>query len=343
MSPVLLICFLAAVAFGTGSVLRAAPAPAAVNGTWFCSIDNDLFVGSDDHYSSGVQAGWVSGYLTRYGDGPTPRFILPAVESLPRINEPDRQRFVSYSISHRIFTPNDIEDPNLVPDDLPYTGLLLGSFTAGAQDAQRMDAFSLTLGVAGPWALGEDVQRFVHKIVGASRPRGWAHQIRNEPIANIAYEHRNRFLTWGSRKSLGGDLIFQGAVAGGNLLTNATLGVGARWGWRVPDDYGLPPQFFGEETIGSRPYSTKESLGLWLFGLVNGSVFGNAIFWGGNTIKESHSTGFDPFIGRAYFGVRGRWRAWSASFGWVLTTVPWDNPDDRKVQRYGRLGISYTY
>jgi len=40
-------------------------------GAWFISMDNDLLAQSDDDYTNGLQAGWVSGYLARYTDGQT--------------------------------------------------------------------------------------------------------------------------------------------------------------------------------------------------------------------------------------------------------------------------------
>lgn len=315
-----------------------------LRGTMFLSVDNDLFNGSDDHYSSGVQVGWVSGYLNDYAEAPVPSCLVRPLRALPRVNKEGRQRFISYSLSHRIFTPNDISDSNLIPDDMPYSGLLLTTLTAGAQDAQRMDAFSVIAGLVGPSAMGERVQRAVHRAIGSAEPRGWDHQLRDEPLLNFDYEHRWRMATFGARQGWGGDVIGQAALAVGNLLTNATLGIGARWGWRVSDDFGLPPQFFGEETIGSRPFTTSRgSNGAWLFVLVNGSAFANAIFWEGNTFEESHSISYDRAIARAYTGVRIRSGPWGASFAVVATTVPWNNPDRKTAQRYGRLGITYTY
>ncbi len=334
---------LVGVLFLLASTLRAAET-SGPRGTWFLSVDNDLFSDSDDHYTSGVQLGWVSGVLADYGDGPVPASLARPLRALPWVNDEGRQRFISYSVSHRIFTPNDIKDPNLIVNDMPYTGLLFGALTAGAQDERKMDAFSVIVGMAGPAAFGEEVQRAVHAAIGSPRPRGWAHQVRNEPLLNLNYEHRWRLAQFGQRRGWGGDLIGQAALAVGNLLTDATAGVGGRIGWRVPDDYGLPPQFFGEETIGSRPFSRAAGdRGVYLFALVNGSAFANAIFWDGNTFAESHSIDYDHWIARFYSGLRVRWGKWGATFGYAATTVPWNNPANKTSQRYGRVGITYTY
>jgi hypothetical protein len=315
-----------------------------VRGTWFLSVDNDVFNRSDDHYTSGIQVGWVSGYLDDYSEAPVPGLLVRLLHQLPQVNEVGRQRFVSYSLSHRFFTPTDTSIREYIPGDVPYSALLLGTITAGGQSATRMDAFSLIAGIAGPSALGEEVQREFHALIGSEKPLGWDNQIHDEPILNFDYEHRRRLVSFGSRRGWGGDLIGQAAIAAGNLMTDATVGIGGRWGWRVPDDFGLPPQFFGEETIGSRPFSDAAGdRGVWLFALVNASAFANAIFWDGNTFRESHSIDYEHWIARAYVGVRLRYRQWGLSFAYVTTTVPWTNPGNKDSQRYGRVGLTYSY
>ncbi|MBI5767704.1 MAG: lipid A deacylase LpxR family protein [Verrucomicrobia bacterium] len=314
------------------------------HGTWSLSVDNDLFANKDNHYTSGVQLGWLSGKLEDFREAPGPALLVPLLHSLPWVNDAGRQRFVSYSLAHRILTPDDIANPAYIPEDMPYSGLLLGTLTAGAQDAAKMDAFSLIAGLVGPSAMGEQMQRGVHQTIGSARPMGWAHQLHDEPILNLDYEHRWRVTTRGSRRGWGGDLIGQSAVAAGNLLSSATLGLGGRWGWRVPDDFGLPPQFFGEESIGSRPFSEAAGdRGVWLFALVNASAFANAIFWDGNTFRASHAIDYEPWIARAYTGLRVRHGRWGASFAFAITTVPWTNPENRHSQRYGRVGLTYSY
>ncbi|MBJ7277839.1 lipid A deacylase LpxR family protein [Marinobacter salarius] len=315
-----------------------------VDGTWFLAIDNDTFAQSDDHYTNGLQLGWVSGYLQTYNEGPVPDIVARALQHLPAINRQGRQRFISHSLSHRIFTPNDTEAVAPITNDVPYSGLLFASLTAGAQDAEQMDAFTFYYGIAGPSARGEEVQNEFHRLIGADQVNGWDNQIHDEILLNAAYEYRRRLWRFGQSNGWGGDVIGQIGGTLGNLMSMATVGVGARFGWGVPDDYGIPPQFFGEETIGSRPYTSyRTHSGLWLFTLLNGSYIANAIFWDGNTFKDSMSVDYDPGIARLYLGLNARSGNWSGSFSIAKTTVPWENPTDRKRQTYGRIGIRYTY
>jgi hypothetical protein len=315
-----------------------------INGTWFLSIDNDLLASSDDDYTSGIQAGWVSGYLASYSEGPVPQFLAERLDDFGLLNGSHRQRFISHSLSHRIFTPGDTQTSELIEGDIPYTGMLFATLTAGAQDDQTMDAFSFHYGVAGPAALGEQTQNEIHKIIGSLQVNGWDNQIHNEVLLNLNYEHRRRLAAFEISDGVKADILGQVGGAIGNLISMGTAGVGGRIGWGLQDDFAIPPQFFGEETIGSRPYSKGTSeAGFWFFALINGSAIGNAIFWDGNTFRDSPSVDYDPLIGRIYLGAVARLDRLSITFSIAKTSVPWDNPSDKSVQSYARLGFNYTY
>src|SRR5690554_7637318 len=59
--------------------------------------------------------------------------------------------------------------------------------------------------------------------------------------------------------------------------------------------------------MGSRPYSKSRTKGgFWFYALINGSAIGNAIYWDGNTFRDSPSVDYDPLIGRIYVGMAKR-------------------------------------
>ncbi len=313
-------------------------------GIRFVSMDNDVFAQTDDHYTNGFQVGWVSGYLNDYKDAPVPGFVARGLNHLPLVSSTERQRFISHSLSHRIFTPTDTAASAPIEDDVPYSGMLFVSLTAGAQDARTMDALTFYYGIAGPAARGDEVQNEFHRLINSEKVNGWDNQIGDEFILNLGYEHRRRLWSFGDRAGWGGDIIGQAGGTLGNLMSMVTAGVGVRFGWGVPDNYGIPPQFFGEETIGARPYTRYGTdSGIWLFALLNGSLIANAIFWDGNTFKDSMSVDYDPEIARLYVGINARSGQWSSSFAITTTTVSWETPMDRKMQTYGRIGLRYSY
>lgn len=313
-------------------------------GTWFFSLDNDALAQSDDDYTSGIQIGWVSGYLKSFTEGPVPSSLGSWLDTWPMMHGTTKQRFISHSVSHRIFTPGDTQTSLPIEGDLPYSGLLFATFTAGAQDSIRMDAVSLHYGIVGPSARGDEIQNEFHRLINADPVNGWDNQLRDEPLINVNYEQRRRLYDFRSHSAWRGDVIGQAGGAVGNLISMATLGIGVRYGWNMRDDFAIPPQFFGEETIGSRPYSTSNRKpSVWFYALANGSYIGHAIFWDGNSYKDSPSVDYDPIIGRLYLGIAGSMGNWGASFAITKTTVPWENPEDKSSQTYGRVGITYSY
>ena len=120
-----------------------------------------------------MQAGWVSGYLNSYREGPVFDFLADYLDDIDLLRGSHRQRFISHSLSHRIFTPGDIEESEYIEGDIPYIGMLFASLTAGAQDDQTMDAFSLHYGIAGPAALGEQTQNGIDSLIGSPQVKGW--------------------------------------------------------------------------------------------------------------------------------------------------------------------------
>jgi lipid A 3-O-deacylase len=316
-------------------------------GTWFFSVDNDALHHADDGYTSGLQAGWVSGPLPRYQDGPVAEVIARGLSHFPLVNRAGRQRFIRHSVSHRIFTPDDTKEMRPIPDDIPYSALLFGSSTAGAHDATQLDAFTLDSGLVGAAALGEQIQNGFHGIIGANHINGWDNQLHHEPLLNINYEHQRRLHNFGShggRGGWGGDIIGQVGGSLGNLVSQASVGIGARFGWGMPQDFLISPLFFGDETYGYLPQApTGRDTGAWLFIMFNGMLIGNAIFWDGNTFRDSLSINYDPEMLRFYLGLKGRSGQWSGSIALVTSRVSRDHPADEDTKVFGSLKISFGY
>src|SRR3546814_21189367 len=85
-----------------------------------------------------------------------------------------------------MYTPSDITVADPDPEDQPYAGWLYG--TAGlindlatGEGTRTQTSVQLSLGVVGPAALGEQVQKALHTVIDSPEPQGWDHPLRNEP------------------------------------------------------------------------------------------------------------------------------------------------------------------
>lgn len=311
-------------------------------GTVYLTFDNDFIANSDDGYTNGFQLGYVSPARASFSDGPVPTGFGRWLDQLPPFSGEERQRFLAYSLAQRMFTPQDIDRTEVIEDDLPYTGLLVLSGTIAAQSRTHLDAFTVTLGITGEASLAEPAQRVIHRTLGNQEPQGWEHQIESEPLLNLLYEHRWR--VWDYQAGVtNGDVILSGSAAVGNLMTMATSGVGVRWGHNVPDDFFVPPPFFGEETVGALPYDgrRKGTMAVYLAASVDAAAFANLIYLDGNTFSDSHSVAHDHWYMRAHIGVHVHAGRMALAVSLVHATLPWDRPDGATWETYGRISLGW--
>lgn len=314
---------------GAGSILR--------------SIDNDSLDDSDDQYTSGVSFSYIAKHRPSFAAAPLPARLGQALDERWPFADQD-QRFVIYSLSHRIFTPTDLSAREIVEDDIPYSGLLYGTATVGSQGPNTLNALSLSLGVVGPLALGEEIQSGIHQVTGSEDPKGWDEQLNNEPLVNMGFEHRRRLLHGGKGYSLGGDLLGAFSASAGNLQTQATLASTARMGYRVPSNFHMQSHFLAEESLGLRAYdSHPKRRSLYLFAGFAATALANAIYLDGNTFSESHSVDHDHYVLRGSVGIAGRYGPILASLAYERATLPWDHPDGLDDESYLRLGLSWDF
>ncbi|MBA3845203.1 MAG: lipid A deacylase LpxR family protein [Planctomycetes bacterium] len=315
-----------------------------VGGTAYLAYDNDFIVGSDDGYSGGIHLGYASPYAASYSDAPVPEAVGRALGRLPLVNQPGRRRFVAYKLSQLTYTPEDSANEELVLDDIPYSGLLVFSTTAAAQDASHLDAFTLTVGVVGPASLAQEVQDGLHRATGSDLAQGWDNQLANEPIVNAQYDHRWRVWDLASGGRTHADAIVSGGAAAGNMQTMANVGIGLRFGFDVPDDTFVPPPFYGQESVGMLSLRDERVAGspsaYFAIG-VDASLIANQIWLDGNTFRDSHSVDHEQWVARGYLGLHARVGRAVMSVALVQASVPWDRPDGERWERYGRASLGW--
>lgn len=334
ITAVLIFAFLSA-CVSPDSTLRA--------GSVLRSIDNDAFDKSDDQYTSGLSLAYISKPESTFAETPLPTGVASFLdERWPFADQ--QQRFAIHSISHRIFTPTDLENPNVIENDLPYSALLYATTTVGSQGPNSLTAMSLSLGVTGPLALGDEIQTSVHSLIGSEDPQGWDNQIENEPLLNIGFDYRRRMLALGEKESFGSDLLVGVSGSAGNLQTQASLASTLRVGYRVPSNFHMQAPFLADESLGLREYDRLEKRrSLYAFAGFAATALANAIYLDGNTFRDSHSVSHDNYVLRASAGVAARRGPILATLTYEQATLPWDHPDGLDEENYVRLGVSWDF
>jgi lipid A 3-O-deacylase len=205
------------------------------------TTENDkYFAGTDHHYTNGLKLAFLG--TTRLDE--SPGFIRGFTRLVPTLRkDAARQNFkVGLSLGHDLFTPNDTTTAIPDPNDRPYAAWLYAGFNfqAVSADGSVLRIAEITVGMVGPAALGRQVQNGYHQVIDADPANGWDHQLRNEPGLILSLEQRRRLL----RQDLGppgfsADLIGHYGLALGNIRTNAYAGPAVRFGWHLPEDFGI--------------------------------------------------------------------------------------------------------
>lgn len=142
--------------------------------------DNDYFTASDLYYTQGYTFELVKPWLK---GNPVNILLLK-----PKGNE------VRYGLSFEQtgFIPTDISADVILYGDRPYAATIaLKSFVIATDtiSGSRLTS-SLTTGMIGPVAIGDEMQTGIHKWIGDELPMGWQYQIKNDIVLDyeLAYE-----------------------------------------------------------------------------------------------------------------------------------------------------------
>ena len=315
-------------------------------GTFTSYIENDLFAGTDRYYTNGVKFSWSSPDLAKFSDTPYASPMLPLFDVLPYINETNYQKNLILALGQNIYTPDNTETSELVPEDRPYAGWLYLGLGVVWKNAEVRNSLVLDLGVVGPWAYGQEAQRLVHDLRGLDHPNGWDHQLHNEIGFTLAYERMWRWPQHARRSGLDWEFLPHAGAAIGNVATYANLGGELRAGLNLPDDFGTAA--IGSTGTTSTPVDGAIAadrswfdLGLYVFGRVDGRAVAHNIFLDGNTFGESQSVGHNIFVADLSVGVAINIKNTKLAYAFVYRTKEFSAQKDAQI--FGTVSINLTF
>jgi len=279
-------------------------------------FENDVFSGTDQHYTNGLKLSWLSADLVDWGE---PGWRRTLVGALPFVNRPGGQKNFGFAVGQSIYTPRNIETPAPDPTDRPYAGWLYLELAFVSKTPDVCDTVSVQAGVVGPYSFAEETQRKVHQWIGSPRPLGWSHQLRNEVGINIIYERRWRLYGRALSQTIGFDLVPHAGVSMGNVQSYANGGGTIRFGINLPSDFGV--QLARAGSVGGTPtddldprVSAHRNFSLFVFGAADGRAVARDIFLDGNTFHDSPSVDKEPFVADLSAGIGLIVGAWQFTF-----------------------------
>lgn len=213
-------------------------------GQWYLHWENDLLTrfASDEYFTNGIRVGyaWEPGCERGWVKKPARWLEDSWLGRRLGVDDPALYtRSATFAIGQSIYTPSDIAVADYLPDDHPYGGYLYGllryDYTSHPRDedsrwqSQVQKSVELQAGVVGPSSGGANVQKWVHEIMDDTDPKGWDHQIRDEPGLLTSFLWQKRF----ARKSRTFDVIPSFGAALGNVQSYALAGMTMRVGQNI--------------------------------------------------------------------------------------------------------------
>ena len=294
-------------------------------------IENDVFTGTDRHYTSGVMLNYISGVQ----DGP--RRLRELGIRFPGV-DPDDRMHVSVSIGHEIYTPTNIASEALLEDERPYAGhayLAAGFSTANRKE---IETWQLTTGIVGPAAKGEYLQNTLHRAIESDLAMGWSHELDNEWVFALAYEKKwlNRAWTRAINTGVEIDFIPHFAAAIGTLHNYAGLGGMLRLGQGLQADHG-PPKV-RPSMPNSQYFAVLDHHSWYMFIGVEGRYVASNLFLDGNHFSASHSVSRKDWVADLQAGFVWTNRKFRVGYTYYLRSREFTRQEEPDI--FGSLTLS---
>jgi hypothetical protein len=317
-------------------VSAAAAEPEPPRGVLTLQIDNDVFAGSDQNYTSGFRIAYAAPM------GPS-HPLESTARALPLMGGPMR---VSYSLGQQLYTPRDISVSQPILTDEPYAGYLYVGIGFESEPPREhapriLISVELQLGVVGPAALGEQTQQAAHKIFNSDEANGWDNQLKNEPAINLFYDRV--WIGWyetriGEAGRYRIDLSPHVGAALGNVYTYAAGGATLRFGPNLPASLG--PSSIRPGPPGTNYYRPVSDMRWYLFAALEGWAYARNIFLDGNTFTDSQSVDKYPFVGEARVGIAMTLGRYRLAYAQAFRTKQFHGQESN---RFGSLSLSYAF
>ncbi len=295
--------------------------------------------GSDNAYTSGIKFSYIFAYdrVPEWGQA-----ILRPYSDLTKTLQESQSNF-SASLGQQIFTPSDTGAVDPILNDRPYAAWLYVGLAANFKDEFRNHVLELDLGYIGPEAGGESFQNGYHKMIGEELAHGWKNQLGSEPAVQLSYQQRQKYHTLSNekyKKYFDVIPVFGGGF--GNVSINTYLGVLARLGNNLPDNFG-PTRSSGSEGDGfvEAGLKTWRDTSYYGFAGARGIVVLRNIFLDGNSFKYNGPHVHKKyFVGETEVGLGGQFYAWNFTWSFITRTPEFDERNE--FNSFASIAISYS-
>jgi hypothetical protein len=314
---------------------------AAYDGAMTITIENDTITGSDNNYTNGIGASWVSADVDTYDDDKFVSQWARFWSFLPFVADDGYTTYASWSVAQEMHTPDDITDPNPPEDDQPYAGVLYLDNVLYARKERWAHVWELKLGVVGPLSQADDTQKAFHELVGGDEPLGWHTQLPDEPVINLGYTVAHLAAVGQAGKSAEWRIVPVGTVGLGTYFTGAGLGLYGEVGWNLVDAFGTTALRTGLNAASTVGVGPVEGWSVAFFGGLGGYGVAHYLPLDGTVFKDSRSVESEPLIGMGSLGLAVRHGRFTLSVAATFYTDTFET--ERENAEFGTVSLSWYF
>jgi hypothetical protein len=296
-------------------------------------MENDAFAATDRHYTNGLEIS----YLTP----PQPKESIASriAKWLPGNGDGNGEVRVGWQFGQSVFTPDDKEAREFIPDQRPFAGWLYGGGSIVYSQATHIDTWNLLVGTVGPHAKGEAVQSAVHDLLDSNESRGWDNQIGNRIGGSLIIERKWRALAQARSSRFGVDFMPHVGISLGNIATYANAGFTVRFGNDLDIDFG--PPHIRPSLPGSGYFVPHDKWAWYLFVGVDGRLVERNIFVDDNDLKSLLTIDKKRWVNDVQAGLvvtRGDFR-----LAYTFVHRSEEFRQQLEPDRFGSLGFTWRY
>jgi len=250
---------------------------------------------------------------------------------------------ITFSVGQLIQTPDDLDRSDLIEDDVPYAGLLVGTINFYSFNSQKFNGLQLVLGVVGPLSLAEQTQKLAHN----KDPKGWTHQLHTEPILNLNFMVKRKLFKYEFNDGLSLDLDAGSHAGVGNLFTEASLVTDFRFGYNLPIGFTYNPYPVGFNlNYNAEIPRNKDKCSFYITLGIGTTGFVRNLLFDGNTFRESHSIDKKNFVAQFFGGIHFVKGRFALRFYAFVTTDDVDidiNYKGAHNERFGTILLEWAF
>jgi len=307
-------------------------APPEDGGVLTLVVENDLFGGTDRHYTNGVRLEWVA------PEDEVSRWLTQAARTQPFVNLKGARVRQGFALAHTLYTASDIslESPPL--DDHPYAAHLNVNWFASARTPNSEHTILIDVGMIGPSAQGEFVQSSWHQLIDGKEPQGWDTQLHDELVFAISGQRTERLHQW-RFGHYAADIMGHAGLTLGTPRTDVSAGATVRFGTDLQDAFS-PPRL-RPALAPSSLYTPTQHIAAYVFAGVGGYAVARDVFLDGNTYRESRSVDRNVWVGDLQAGAALHINSFRLAFTYVVRSEQYASQSG--PQRFGAISLSRAF